>query len=74
MAGTPTEDAYRHGHMVAVAILEASSGVRQDNTEVCQTPMLVHTASPIIHDEITHLNLNSWRTLYGYIEIVALTH
>lgn len=40
MAGTPTEDAYRHGHMVAVAILEVYGGVRQDNTEVCQTPML----------------------------------
>jgi hypothetical protein len=73
MAGTPTEDAYRHGEMVAVAILEASGGVRQDSPLVCQTPMLCsHRITDRIR-EITHLNLNSWKTLPGCLEIAALT-
>ncbi len=35
MAGTPIEDAYRHGQTVAVAMLQAAGGLRQDNAEVC---------------------------------------
>jgi len=35
MAGTPIEDAYRHGQTVAVAMLQAAGGLRQENAEVC---------------------------------------
>ena len=34
LGGTPTEDAYRHGKAVAVAILEESGGLRQDDPDV----------------------------------------
>jgi len=42
LGGTPTEDAYRHDQMVAVAMLEDAGGLRQGNPDLLAMEAKVH--------------------------------
>jgi len=42
LGGTPIEDAYRHGQMVAVAMLEDAGGLRQDDAKLVAMAEKVH--------------------------------
>jgi ankyrin repeat protein len=48
LGGTPLDDANRHGHAVAVAMLEAAGGLRQDDPSLQAIADKVHAESELL--------------------------
>jgi hypothetical protein len=54
LGGTPIEDAYRHGQTVAVAMLQAAGGLRQENAELVAMAEKVRSDTELIQRKERH--------------------